>query len=149
MIMSSPTELNGGNIGTILRRNSSNTLPMWSKQDRQSFQSSPQISRMASDDNSMRSYSGRIPNELNSFNDMGHLSRRIYNDGGENRFTSSDFENSFGYRKVFDGHLEVTAITPTTIARCMGSIVHQLIVEGEASHDNDHFNAQKYEEFCG
>lgn len=86
---------------------------------------------------------------LNSFNDMGHLSRRIYNEKGENHLTSDDFENSFGYRKVFDNKLEVTAITATTIANCLGIIILELIVEGEKLAENGHYNDPEYDIFCG
>mmetsp|Transcript_26565 Transcript_26565/g.44921 ORF Transcript_26565/g.44921 Transcript_26565/m.44921 type:complete len:571 (+) Transcript_26565:115-1827(+) len=86
---------------------------------------------------------------LNSFNDMGHLSRRIYNDKGENHLKSDDFENSFGYRKVFENKLEVTAITATTIANCLGIILLDLIVEGEKMAEEGHCNDPEYDIFCG
>lgn len=88
-------------------------------------------------------------NSLNSFNDMGHLSRRVFNDHGENHLTSDDFENTFGYRKVFDNQLEVTAITATTIATCLSSILHELIVIGEKMSEEGHFNGSQYDIFCG
>jgi hypothetical protein len=88
-------------------------------------------------------------NQLNSFNDMGHLSRRVFNDHGENHLTSDDFENSFGYRKVFDNKFEVTAITATTIATCISTILRELIVTGEKLSDEGHLNSTEYDIFCG
>jgi hypothetical protein len=91
---------------------------------------------------------------LNCFNDMGHLSRRVFNDvgeTGETHLTSDDFENSFGYRKVFDNKLEVTAITATTIATCVSSVLRELMVVGEKKFEQGRhkFNNSKYDIFYG
>lgn len=88
---------------------------------------------------------------LNSFNDMGHLSRRVFNDaGGDNHLTSDDFENSFGYRKMFDNKNDVTAITATTVASCVAKLVWKLITVGETMSDEDgHINGAEYDVFCG
>ena len=131
----------------IPRRNSSSVLPC-SSNGKHYVQSSPTINRVASDEFTCRS-TGRDSSQLNSFNDMGHLSRRIFNEGGENHLTSSDFDNSFGYRKVFENELECAAITPITIAKCIGSIVLGLVVRGEKKYKNGHKNEKLYEEFCG
>ena len=85
---------------------------------------------------------------LNSFNDMGHLSRRVFNDQGENHLTSNDFDNTFGYRVVFDKKLEATAITSTTIATCISKLFHQLVVSGEKLVDEGHMNDAEYDMFC-
>ena len=129
----------------IPRRNSSSAL-----QEKRTKMSSPKLARLASDEHTCGSNGRDTSTYLNSFNDMGHLSRRIFNEGGENHLTSTDFENSFGFRKVFENQVEVTAITPTAIAKCIGSILHGLIVRGENLAANGHRAvAPKYELFCG
>lgn len=88
-------------------------------------------------------------NQLNSFNEEGHLSRKVFSDHGENHLNADEFENAFGYRKVFDNKFEVTAITATTIATCISSILLDLIVTGERMVDEGHYNSPDYNIFCG
>ena len=128
------------------RRNSSSNMPR-DISEKISGYSSPKIHRVSSDEVTCHS-SERDTCHLNCFNDMGHLSRRIFNDGGERHFNSCDFENTFGYRKAFEDQAEF-AVTPATIARCIGSIVHGLIMRGEKKYGQGHYNAPTYEAFCG
>lgn len=79
--------------------------------------------------------------QLNAFNDMGHLSRRVSN--------GHDHQSSFGYRKVFEDNLEVTAITATTIATCVSKLIRELITAGERATEMGHVNASQYDVFCG
>jgi hypothetical protein len=145
-------------FATILRRN---TYSRFSKDLENNNENSERIvfstpiPRPSSAENRISSGSSTKLNPkafttLNSFNDMGHLSRRVFNDKGENHLNNSDdFENSFGYRKVFDNRLEVTAITATTIATCLSDILLELIVEGEKLAESGHFNCPEYDIFCG
>ena len=55
---------------------------------------------------------------LNSFNDMGHLSRRIFNNG-DNHLKSSEFNNSFGFRQVLEGNGDIEITPVTTPLRCL------------------------------
>ena len=106
--------------------------------------SSRHYSRASSgEDNSVRN------NALNSFNDLGHLSRRIFNDDSVSHLKSQDFKNTFGYRMLFNNQTEVTAINASTIAMCLSSIICELVVMGEKLWSGGHNNGENYDIFCG
>lgn len=147
-----------GDFDTILRRN---TYSRFSKPDSESgdvessnFVFCTPVARPSSAENRVTSTSSTKLNPnaystLNSFNDMGHLSRRVFNEKGENHLKSLDFDNSFGFRKVLDSNAHVTAITATTISTCLGSILLDLIVQGEKIADEGHYNSAEFDIFCG
>lgn len=143
----------GEDFATILRRNTYNKFSsnILTKQESEIVNSPPSTRPLSAgaDGSVSCKLNPKAYNTLNSFNDMGHLSRRVFNEHGENHLTSDDFENTFGYRKVFDNQVEVTAITATTIATCISSILRELIVTGEKMAKEGHFNGAQYDIFCG
>lgn len=88
-------------------------------------------------------------NALNSFNEMGHLSRRVIDTEGSNRLNSDDFKHAYGCGLVLERKINVEAITATTIATCVSNIIREQIVIGEDLSSEGHLNGREYDIFCG
>ena len=157
-----PQEQEEEDFGTVLRRNTyskfsaNSTSTCISNQDTIPERtvcdspvlthSSPECHRIVSQMSSR--LNPKAFNALNSFDDRGHLSNTLFNQG-DNHLTSEDFDKSLGYQQMFENKLEVTAITATTIASCLSSILLELIVQGENMTEEGHCNGVEFDIFCG
>ena len=72
---------------------------------------------------------------VHSFNEQGYLSRKL---------SEAELSDGSGFSQ---DDWEDTAITANTISKCISSILHSDIIQGEIMISNGHINASQYDIF--